>query len=279
MTKLTVSCLQMCTVPDVAANNKAIADGVAEAVGKGAQLVSLPEAANILLLDNMRYPRECVFEEEDTTLALCRELARRHGIWMHAGSLLVRQREGSRVWNRTFLIVPDGRIVARYDKLHTFDVALGGGYDFQESAAVAPGKGAIVADIGSTKLGLSICYDLRFAYLFRALAQAGAEILLIPAAFSPATGPVHWEPLLKARAIETGSFVIAAAQTGTHEGDLTSHGHSAIVSPFGEVLAEGGTEPGLITATLELDEVAGMRRRLPCLTQDRDFGTVEVIRA
>lgn len=262
--------VQLCSTPDVAANNTAIERAVRKAANTGARVVCLPEAANILLKDNMRYPQVCVHENEDPTLALCCALAAELKIWLHSGSLLVRRQDDKRVWNRSHLISPAGQVVAVYDKLHTFDVRLGNGGDFQESLAVAPGEGApVVAGLADTglNLGFSICYDVRFAYLFRALAHAGANVLMIPASFSIVTGPLHWEVLLKARAIETGSYVIAAGQCGEREG-VRVFGQSRIISPFGEVLAAAGDEPDIIYADLDLDLIKTTRDRLPCLQQD-----------
>lgn len=276
MTKWRFTCAQMCTTADVAANNRQIVELVEAAVAGGAKLVSLPEAANILLKDNRQYPGVCLPETQDTTLSLCRSLAAKHGIWLHAGSLLVRQEQGDRVWNRTYLIGPDGAIAATYDKLHTFDVALGNGADFNESLAVAPGSGAVVADLGAFRLGLTICYDIRFSYLYDALAMAGANVLMIPASFSVVTGPPHWEALLKARAIETGCYVIAAAQCGTRDG-VRVHGHSMIVSPFGEVLAAAGDDIGLISAEIDLAEIESTRARLPTRTQRRQIAAPHVV--
>lgn len=278
MTIWRFACVQMCSTADVDVNNRQLAELVEVAAADGARLVSLPEAANILLKDNRQYPATCVPEGEDTTLALCRRLAARHNIWLHAGSLLIRQQDGGRVWNRTFLIAPDGRIAATYDKLHTFDVALGNGGDFRESLAVAPGDEAVIADIGPFQLGLSICYDIRFSYLFDALALAGANVMMIPASFSTVTGPAHWEALLKARAIETGSYVVAAAQCGERDG-IRVHGHSMIVSPFGEILAEAGDQVGLISANIDLAEIERTRARLPTHTQRRRIGSARIVRA
>ena len=278
MTRWRVSAIQLCTTADVDANNAQIEALVGAAARQGARLVSLPEAANILLRDNRDYPATCVTPAQDTTLALCQSLARQHDIWLHAGSLLVRQEAGARIWNRTFLINPAGVVVAQYDKLHTFDVALGGDGDFRESLAVAPGNGAVVADLGAFSLGLSICYDIRFSYLFDALAGAGANVMMIPASFSTVTGPLHWEPLLRARAIETGSYVIAAAQCGTRDG-VTVHGHSMIVSPFGEVLAMAGEAIGLVSAEIDTALIEETRRRLPTRQQRRVIGMPEIIKA
>lgn len=273
--------VQMCSTADVAANNHSIEAAVREAAGLGAKVVSLPEAVNILLKDNTHYASTCVSEAEDTTLALCCWLAAELGIWLHDGSLLVRTDDGTRIWNRTHLISPAGKVVARYDKLHTFDVKLGGGPDIQESRAVRPGEGApVVADLGERgiNLGFSICYDLRFAYLFRALAMAGANVLMVPASFSSVTGPAHWEILLRARAIETGSYVVAAAQCGTRDG-VHTHGHAMIVSPFGDVIGALGDEPGIVIADIDPGEAEATRRRLPCLTQDRELKPAERVSA
>ncbi|WP_010139010.1 carbon-nitrogen hydrolase family protein [Oceanicola sp. S124] len=266
--------IQMCSTADVAANNAEISRLVREAAGRGARVISLPEAANILLRNQMAYPATCLPEAEDTTLALCRDLAAELGIWLHTGSLLLRTEDGRRAWNRGHMIAPDGRISARYDKLHTFDVALGGAGDFIESRAVAPGeRGAVTCEADGLTLGLSICYDLRFAYLFRALAGAGASVLMIPASFSPITGPLHWETLLKARAIETGSYVVAAAQCGIRDG-VTTFGQSRIISPMGEVLAAAEDEPAVILAEIDPEQVAETRRRLPVLSQTRVLAAV-----
>jgi predicted amidohydrolase len=276
MTRWRVSAIQLCTTADVVGNNAQIEELVGAAAAQGADLVSLPEAANILLRDNMKYPATCRTAADDTTLALCRQLAERHHIWVHVRSLLLRQEDGDRVWNRTFLIDPAGTVVAEYDKMHTFDVKLGGAADFQESAAVAPGGGAVMADLGDFKLGLSICYDVRFSYLFDALAGAGANVIMIPASFSTVTGPPHWEPLLKARAIETGSYVIAAAQCGTRDG-VTVYGHSMIISPFGEILAEAGDDVGFVSCDIDTDLIAETRRRLPTRLQRREVGVPQVV--
>ncbi len=266
--------LQMCSTADMAQNMATIETLVRSAAAQGAQVVSLPEAANILLKDQMAYPRLCLPEAEDKTLSLCMALAAELGIWLHTGSLLLRTEDGNRVWNRSHIISPEGRIVARYDKLHTFDVALGGAGDFIESRAVAPGeRGAVMCDAAGHRLGLAICYDLRFPYLFRALAAAGAGVLMIPASFSPVTGPLHWETLLRARAIETGSYVVAAAQCGVRDG-VATYGHSRIISPMGEVLAAAGEEPTVSLAQIDPQQVLDARRRLPVLSQTRAIGEV-----
>jgi predicted amidohydrolase len=271
-----IAAVQLCTTADVVENNAAIMSGIAEAVAEGAWMISLPEAANILLRDNMLYFAQCVPEAEDSTLAMCRDKAREHAVWLHVGSLLVRIADKDRVWNRSYMISPEGTIVARYDKLHTFDVFLGDGADFVESRAVAPGQlGAVAVDVDEFRVGLSICYDLRFPHLFQALARAGAGMLMIPASFSVVTGPLHWEALLKARAIETGSYVVAAAQCGTRDG-VTTFGQSRIISPFGEVLAAAGDESTVILADVNWEQVRRTRERIPSLEQARSLGDVLV---
>jgi deaminated glutathione amidase len=272
MSQVRVAAVQLCTGPDVA-NNAAIDKAVRAAAAGGAQLVCLPEAANVLLRDQQAYPGTCVIEEHDSTLALCRQLAAECGVWLHTGSLLLRTEDGERIWNRSHLVSPSGRVAARYDKLHTFDVKLGGAGDFQESAVVRPGLNAPVAveiaALGLT-LGLSICYDLRFGHLYRALALAQADVLMVPASFSVVTGPLHWEVLLRARAIETGSYVVAPAQCGERE-ELKVFGNSRIVAPFGEVLAAGADDPAILFADLDPDMVRQTRQRLPSLAQARDL--------
>lgn len=266
-----IAAIQLCSGADVAANNAAIATAVRRAAAEGAQLVCLPEAANLLLGDSRAYPQTCVPEAQDSTLALCRSLAAECGIWLHTGSLLLRTEQGARIWNRSHVLSPRGQVVARYDKLHTFDVRLGGAGDFQESATVQPGDNApVVVELAplGLSLGLSICYDVRFAYLYRALAKAGAHVLMVPASFSVITGPLHWQTLLQARAIETGSYVVAPAQCGVRQG-LEVYGHSCVVAPFGEVLATAGQAPTILHATLHPQKVQQTRQRLPTLEQDR----------
>lgn len=277
MTRMKVAAIQMCSTADVDRNNLTIAEAVHDAAGKGAQLVCLPEAANILLSNNLDYPRICQPEENDETLVLCRSLAQECGVWLHTGSLLVRTEDGARVWNRSHVIAPSGDIVARYDKLHTFDVALGGKNDFTESLAVAPGRrGGIVVEVEGVGFGLSICYDIRFPYLFQALALAGAQVLMVPASFSPVTGPLHWETLLKARAIETGCYVIAPGQCGIRDG-VRTFGQSRIISPMGEVIAAAGDDPDVLMADIDTETVDDVRRRLPVLSQARNIENIQYV--
>jgi predicted amidohydrolase len=204
------------------------------------------------------------------------ELARKFGMYVHVGSLAIKI-SPDRAANRAFLIDPRGEIVARYDKIHMFDVDLAGGESYRESRTYRPGELAVLADLPWGRLGVTICYDLRFPALYRALAEAGATMLTIPSAFTVQTGEAHWHPLMRARAIENGCFVFAAAQCGQHESGRTTYGHSLIVDPWGRILAEGGTEPGIVTAEIDLEQVANARSRIPSLQHGRRFEIVEPI--
>ena len=272
-----VALLQLTVTDDPAANLAATLQLFDQAVAAGAAFVLTPEMTNAL--SSSRSHQAAIFrpEDQDETLAALRAAAAAAGVWLLIGSLGIRTADvDGRFANRSFLIGPDGGIVARYDKIHMFDVNVTETEVYRESAGYRPGENAVVAATPFGPVGLSICYDLRFAYLFRALAQAGARILTVPAAFNHLTGAAHWEVLLRARAIETGCFVLAPAQTGfhgeSHGKGRRTHGHSLIVAPWGEVLADGGTEPGVILADLDLAEVDRARARIPALTHDRRFG-------
>lgn len=249
----------------------------AAAVG-GAQFVLTPECTNLLSANRDHQRRVLLHEEADETLAALQAEARALGIWLLIGSLgLLTHDADGRFANRSFLIGPDGGIVARYDKIHMFDVNVSETEVYRESAGYRPGNRAVLAETPFAKIGMAVCYDLRFAHLFRRLAQAGAQILTVPAAFNHLTGQAHWEVLLRARAIETGCFVLAPAQTGFHPESAgggkgrRTHGHSLVIAPWGEVLADGGTDPGVTFADLDLAEVDRARSRVPALQHDRAF--------
>jgi len=268
--------LQLTAGDDPVANLAVTRALLREAVAGGAGFVLTPEVTNCLANSRDRLDAVLQTEDADITLAALRADAAALGVWLAIGSLGLRTGDADgRFANRSFLIDPKGQIVARYDKIHMFDVDVGPGETYRESASYRPGDRAVVHDAGFATLGLTICYDVRFAYLHRALAQAGAGIILAPAAFSPVTGAAHWEPLLRARAIETGCYVLAAAQTGTHAAQSgtprRTHGHSLVVSPWGEVLADAGTDVGITYVDLDMDEVARSRSRVPALTHDRPF--------
>ncbi|MEJ8562223.1 carbon-nitrogen hydrolase family protein [Yoonia sp. GPGPB17] len=268
--------LQLNVSDDPVANLPQTIAMVAEAAKKGADFILTPEVTNCISQDRADQTAVLQHEADDITLKKLREEAVRHGVWLSIGSIALKTHDADgRFANRSFLIDPAGQIVARYDKIHMFDVTVSETETYRESAGYRPGGKAVVADTPFAKIGMSVCYDVRFAYLYRALAQAGAEILLIPAAFSPVTGAAHWEPLLRARAIETGSYVLAAAQTGTHASasgkPRKTYGHSMAISPWGEVLADLGTEPGMALVDLDLRSVAQSRKRIAALSHDRPF--------
>ncbi len=236
----------------------------------GAAYVQTPENTALMELEPERVLAQAQPESEDVPLARLRAIARELGIWLHVGSLAIRL-DPERVASRSFLITPEGEIAARYDKLHMFDVDLAGGESYRESHYYCPGNTAVLADLPFGRLGLSICYDLRFSALYRALAEAGAEFIAIPSAFTRQTGEAHWHVLVRARAIETGAYVLAATQGGLHENGRMTYGHSLIVSPWGEVLAEAGEEPGVIFADLDLAASEEARARIPALAHGRAF--------
>jgi predicted amidohydrolase len=257
-----------------AANIDAAVRLIGEAKSAGADYVQTPEMTNILAAKREQLFAAIVAEEADSTLATLRELARKLGIWVHIGSLAIKH-SPERAVNRSFLIAPSGEIAARYDKIHMFDVDLADGESYRESNSYRPGETAVLADLPWGRLGLTVCYDLRFPALYRALAEAGATLLAIPSAFTRQTGEAHWHVLMRARAIENGCFVFAAAQGGKHENGRETYGHSLIVDPWGRVLAEGGTEPGVVMAEIDVGEVAKARGRIPSLEHGRRFEIVE----
>jgi len=262
--------VQMRSGIDPAANLAQATGLIRQAAAAGANYVQTPEMTNILVLDRERLFAVIRAEEEDPTLSAMRALARELAIHLHIGSLAIRV-SPERAANRSFVIDPGGDVIARYDKIHMFDVDLAGGESYRESANFRAGESAVVRDLPWGRIGLSICYDLRFPALFRALAEAGAQFLAVPAAFTRQTGEAHWHTLIKARAIENGCFVLAAAQGGRHENGRDTFGHSLIVDPWGTVLGEGGTEPGIVTATIDPERVAQARKRIPSLRHGRRF--------
>ncbi|MGR3463821.1 carbon-nitrogen hydrolase family protein [Limimaricola sp.] len=268
--------LQLTASDDPARNTEVLRGMVRDAVAQGAELVCTPEVSNCVSASRARQRAVLSREADDPMRAMMRDEAARAGVWLALGSIAVKTGDpDGRFANRSLLIGPDGEIHARYDKIHMFDVAVSETETYRESAGFRPGDRAVLAKTPLGGIGLSICYDVRFAHLYRALAQAGAQILLVPSAFSPVTGAAHWETLLRARAIETGCFVLAAAQTGRHEATQgrarETHGHSLAVDPWGAVLADAGTAPGVTCVDLDLDAVAQARHRVPSLTHDRPY--------
>jgi predicted amidohydrolase len=256
------------------ANIDAAVRYIGDAKSAGAEYVLTPEMTNILAANREQLFAVVVEEEADASLATLCEVARKLGIYVHVGSLAIRI-SPDRAANRSFLIDPKGDILARYDKIHMFDVDLAGGESYRESRNYRPGELAVLADLPWGRLGLTVCYDLRFPALYRALAEAGATMLAIPSAFTKQTGEAHWHVLIRGRAIENGCFVFAAAQGGRHENGRDTFGHSLIVDPWGRIIAEGGTEPGIIVAEINPAEVASARARIPSLQHGRRFEIVE----
>lgn len=277
--QLRVGLIQLSCGDDPAANLPVTRDLIREAAAGGARLILTPEATNIIGGTRAHRDRILHPEASDPTLASLRQLADDLGIWLAIGSLSLKpdQADETRLVNRSLLIAPDGGIAARYDKLHMFDVTISDQESYRESAAFRPGTRAVLVQ-DPVPMGLTICYDLRFPQLYRRLAQGGARLLTVPAAFNDTTGAAHWQVLLRARAIETGCFVLAAAQTGLHRAENTpdarprrSWGHSMVVDPWGEIICDAGTKVGVTLATLDLTATDKARSRIPSLRHDREF--------
>jgi deaminated glutathione amidase len=270
MTAFRAACVQLRSSDDAAENVRMASELIREAQGKGAAFVATPENTTLMALDGGAKLDGSFPEEADPSLPAFRKLAEELGIWLLVGSLAIKV-SASKTANRSFLIDPKGAIVARYDKIHLFDVDLPSGERYQESNTVAGGDRAVIADLPWGRLGLTVCYDVRFPQLYRALAKAGAFMMSVPSAFTETTGKAHWHVLLRARAIENGAFVIAPAQGGKHANGRHTYGHSLIVSPWGEVLGEAGTDPGVIVADIDPSMSADARARVPNLRHDRRF--------
>jgi predicted amidohydrolase len=270
MSGFRAACVQLRSSDDVQENIRVASGLIREAHAKGANFVATPENTTLMALDGGAKLEKSFPEDIDPALPQFRALAGELELWLLVGSLAIKVGK-NKTANRSFLIDPKGRIAARYDKIFLFDVDLPNGETYRESSTVEGGHRAAVGDLPWAKIGLSICYDLRFPQLYRRLAQAGASILTVPSAFTETTGKAHWHVLLRARAIENGAFVIAPAQGGTHANGRHTYGHSMIVAPWGEVLAEAGTEPSVITANIDIAAVMDARGRVPSLRHDRDF--------
>ena len=270
-----VAALQLCASDDPIANLEVTLSMVQQASEKGAQFIATPEVTNCISSSRRLQNDVLALQNDDQTLAALRNAATRFGVWISVGSLALKLPADNRFTNRSFMIDPSGQLVAQYDKIHMFDVTLSETEQYRESDGYRPGDRAVIADTIFGKIGMTICYDIRFPHLYRGLAKSGASILLIPAAFARPTGRAHWEVLLRARAIETGCFVIAAAQTGEHqttEGRLRkTYGHSLIVSPWGEILADAGEDQGIIYANLDLSLVESTRARVPSILSNQSF--------
>ena len=269
--RVTVACIQVNAGPDIEPNLAIAADLVRRARDAGAELIALPETVAMVVQGRSKVLARARTEAKHPAIPHFSALARETGTFLLAGTLAVLVEEG-RVANRLFCFDRNGEIVARYDKIHMFDVDLPGGESYRESSTFRAGEQAVLAPTPWGPLGMSVCYDLRFPHLYRSLARAGAGILAVPSAFTRQTGQAHWHVLLRARAIETGCFVIAPAQTGTHDEGRQTFGQALIVDPWGEVLADAGTAVGFVTAELDLGRIDVARRAVPALRHDRDFG-------
>ena len=270
-----VAALQQRTPDDPVANLAHTLSMVQQASEAGAQFIATPEVTNCVSSSRRRQNEVLALQENDQTLAAMCTAAARFGVWISVGSLALKLPDDDRFTNRSFMIDPSGQIVAQYDKIHMFDVTLSETEQYRESDGYRAGDHAVIADTAFGRIGMTICYDIRFPHLYRGLAKSGASILLIPAAFAQPTGRAHWEVLLRARAIETGCYVIAAAQTGEHQTSQRrprkTYGHSMIVSPWGEIMADAGEDQGIIYADLDLSLVESTRARVPSILSNQSF--------
>jgi predicted amidohydrolase len=262
--------IQLNSSDDPAENIRTVCAAVREAARQGAKFVLTPEVTNCVSTSRERQNDVLRHEADDPTLAVLRHEAKTAGIWCLIGSLALKTDDpDGRFANRSFLITPEGEIKARYDKIHMFDVTVSETESYRESAGYRPGEQAVLVETDFATIGMTICYDVRFPHLYRALAKEGAQILTVPSAFSPVTGKAHWEDLLRARAIETGCFVLAPAQTGTHASSKgkprQTYGHSLVVNPWGDIIADAGRTPGVLCMDIDVTEVETARRRIPSL--------------
>lgn len=271
MTKIHAACIQVNQGACYDQGFESLKDLITQAAAKGARLIVTPECSDSMIWPTTEKAKSAFTQEDHPTLQKLQALAAELSVQIVVGSLAVRDDEIGKLRNRCFVIDQNGKILSQYDKIHLFDAELGAGENYCESLHYHPGNTAQIAKMDWGVLGLSICYDVRFAHLFRHLAQEGAQVLSVPAAFAVPTGQAHWDVLLRARAIETGSYVLAAGQTGKHPGDRKTYGHSMIIGPWGDVIAQMGDEVGFIDAIIDMDEVARCRKNLPSLTHDRGF--------
>ncbi len=265
-----VACVQTNSGNEIEPNIKNVSELIRAAHGDGADFVLLPEVVSLLESGSKIMFARAQTPEDDPALKAFQALAADLGIWLHTGSLPLKLSE-TKIANRSFVVDPAGDIKAWYDKIHMFDVDLPGGESYRESKNYQPGDRAVVAELPWGKLGLSICYDLRFPHLYRTLSQAGADFFCVPSAFTRVTGKAHWHSLLRARAIENTCYVFAAAQTGTHQDGRKTYGHSLIIDPWGEILADAGTDVGYVVADIDMAKVAEARSRVPSIQHDRGF--------
>lgn len=269
-----VGIVQLNTGNEIAAATAAAEVHIRAAAAQGAKLITTPETTHLMEMNRQSVLEKACYEADDVGLKRFQELANELGIWLHIGSLITKAAD-DRLANRAFMISPEGEIKARYDKLHLFDVDLPNGESYRESRLYERGEDAVLVETPFAKIGLTICYDIRFPHLYRTLAEKGADIIMVPAAFTVKTGEAHWHTLLRARAIETGCYVLAAAQTGLHATGRSTYGHSLAVDPWGTVLADAGEAPGLTMVELDLAKVAETRLTMPSLRHKRPYGVTQ----
>ncbi len=267
----TAALIQATSGRDPAATMDAVLPQISDAAAKGAAFVMLPETVGMMEPDPELLREKARSEAQTPALDQLRTAAADAGVWLLIGSLVVQAESSDKLANRSFLVDAAGEIKARYDKIHLFDVELASGERYRESANYRPGANSVTADTPWGCLGMSVCYDLRFPHLYRALARRGAVFLTVPSAFTRPTGKAHWHTLLRARAIENGCYVFAPAQCGEHEGGRQTFGHSLVVDPWGEVIADGGDAPGIVMAEVDIARVAAVRAQIPALQHDREF--------
>lgn len=268
-TQFKAACVQVNASDNMAVNIEAAMQNVRDAALQGAQLVLLPENVVMMAFGADQIRAHAFAQSDHPAIPAFQALAKELGIWLHGGTLAIKV--GDKIANRAFVFAPDGVVAATYDKIHMFDVDLGGGESYRESETFTPGSDKVLVDLPWGGLGITTCYDMRFPYLYRALAQAGAKFLAVPAAFTVPTGRAHWEVLLRARAIENGCYVFAPAQTGAHAGGRETYGHALIVDPWGEVIKDAGEAPGIIIADIDTAKVDEVRAKVPSLTHTRQI--------
>ena len=273
---LRVAALQYCASDDVAKTLHHIQPLIAKAATK-ASLVTLPECANYLAASREQLFQIAEWDNESYSQKWLGNIAREFGIWLLAGSLIMRRRDNNQLVNRSLLFGPDGAVVADYDKIHMFDADVGDGKSYQESASFAAGQSPVIAHVDNVPCGLTICYDVRFAHLYRQLALDGAQLFFVPAAFTALSGKAHWHVLLRARAIENGCYVVAPAQSGTHADGRKTYGHSLIINPWGEIIAEAKDGDAIIEATLDLSAIAKAQNAIPSLKTNPVIGPTRII--
>ncbi|WP_417687871.1 carbon-nitrogen hydrolase family protein [Roseibium sp.] len=276
MTEFVAACVQLRAGKDVLANLAETSGLIRSAASAGAQYIQTPEMTNVLVRSRDELLERIRLEQEDPTLAAMQKLADELGVWIHLGSIAILL-PGGKVANRAFVIGPDGVVRASYDKIHMFDVDLPNGESWRESATYEPGGQSTLLELPWIRMGMAVCYDVRFPAIFRTQAREGAGLLTMPAAFTRQTGEAHWHVLQRARAIENGAYVVSAAQGGVHEDGRETYGHSIIVDPWGKVVAEiDSDEPGVVTAKIDPEEVTKARQRIPAIANERSFSAVNV---